>query len=170
MWRPQNFRKFCPHLAVTYRNQLILLPSPAFWGPPPSADVIYGSPLMQTLKLNIEWLAISQIMLNAGAMSQCHIGNLDLSKSMSRLTKCPCSSEWPPSLARRLEASPTPRSAWTSAQRTTSCRRLSWYAIQQIFQPIKKYRVDGEECRTGNGEKLNNSQVCCLVQLCLAAA
>ena len=25
-------------------------------------------------------------------------------------------------------------------------------------------------CRTGNGEKLSNSQVCCLAQLCLAAA
>ena len=25
-------------------------------------------------------------------------------------------------------------------------------------------------CRTGNGEKLSNSHVCCLAQLCLAAA
>ena len=25
-------------------------------------------------------------------------------------------------------------------------------------------------CRTGNGEKLSNSQLCCLAQLCLAAA
>ena len=30
------------------------------------------------------------------------------------------------------------------------------------------YRVDG--CRTGNGEKLSNIQVCYLAQLCLAAA
>ena len=35
---------------VTYRNHLILLLLSAFWGPlpPPTADVIYGSPLRQT--------------------------------------------------------------------------------------------------------------------------
>ena len=36
-----------PFPSVTYRNQLILFLSSAFWRPPPpsSADVIYGSPL-----------------------------------------------------------------------------------------------------------------------------
>ena len=29
---------------VTYINQLILFLSSAFWGPPPSVDVTYGSP------------------------------------------------------------------------------------------------------------------------------
>ena len=33
-------------------------------------------------------------------------------------------------------------------------------------------RIQGgwSECRTGNGEKLSNSQACCLAQQCLAAA
>ena len=33
-----------PFPLVTYRNQLILFLSSAFWGPPSSPDVIYGSP------------------------------------------------------------------------------------------------------------------------------
>ena len=38
-----DFLTFSP--LVTYRNQLILSLSSAFGGPPPTADVIYGSPL-----------------------------------------------------------------------------------------------------------------------------
>ena len=38
------FAFFDPLPLVTATNQLILFLLSAFWGPPPTADVIYGSP------------------------------------------------------------------------------------------------------------------------------
>ena len=49
--------------------------------------------------------------------------------------------------------------------------RTLW-GIDAVGTVICKVSVQGgwSRCRKGNGEKLSNSQVCCLAQLCLAAA
>ena len=45
-----------PPSLVMYRNQLVLFLSSAFWGPPLSADVIYGSPRVVFVESYLDFL------------------------------------------------------------------------------------------------------------------
>ena len=62
-------------------------------------------------------------------------------------------------------------------------RRPHTWAIDQLGLSLASFQSSGKKnkraivvqsdyigCKTGNGEKLSNSQACCLAQLCLAAA
>ena len=59
-----------------------------------------------------------------------------------------------------------------AAPPASPCRLVSFATAIYSLCLISPTAVQsgGSVCRTGNGEKLSNSQVCCLAQLCLAAA